>query len=83
LGYYGREYRIYLYRDDESLSVVMVLRAWADKDAKVEAERMLKDGLVLAEIWRDEIKVVTLDNRTVPPSAASDQWVPELWRISF
>jgi hypothetical protein len=80
---YGGEYRIYLYREDESLSFVMALYARADMDAKDQAEKMLKDGLVRAEIWRDEIKVATLDHRTIPPSAASDQWVPELWRISF
>ena len=41
MGYSG-EYRIQFYRDDESLSFVMVLHARADMDAKGEAEKMLK-----------------------------------------
>ena len=80
---FGGEYRIYLFRDDNSLSFVMVLHARADMDAKDEAERMLQDGLVRAEIWRDDVKIGAVDLRTGPPSAAPDQWVPDHWRIAF
>ena len=80
---FGGEYRIHLYRDDETLSVVMVVHARADMDAKDEAERMLRDGLVRAEIWRDDVKIGVLDRRTGPPSAAPDKFLPHLWRIEF
>ena len=76
-------YRIHLYRDDETLSLVMVFHARADRDAKDEAEKMLQDGLVRAEIWRDDVKIGTLDYRTALPSVVSDQWVPDQWRIAF
>lgn len=82
MGYSG-EYRIQFYRDDESLSFVMVLHARADMDAKGEAEKMLKDGLVRAEIFRDEVRVGSVDLRTGPPKVAPDQFLPHLWRIDF
>lgn len=66
---FGGEYRIHLYRDNESLSCVMILHALADVDAKSEAKRMLKNGLVRAEIWRDEDKIGAIDLRTAPSSA--------------
>jgi len=78
---FGGEYRINLYRDDESLSIVMVVHARADMDAKSEAERMLKDGLVRAEIWRDDVRVGVIDLRT--ELRAPEQWVPQQWRIEF
>jgi len=78
---FGGEYRINLYRDDESLSLVMVVHARADMDAKSEAERMLKDGLVRAEIWRDDVRVGVIDLRT--ELRAPEQWVPQQWRIEF
>lgn len=78
---FGGEYRINLYRDDESLSLVMVVHARADMDAKGEAERMLKDGLVRAEIWRDDVKVGAIDLRA--DLRAPEQWVPHQWRIEF
>ena len=78
---FGGEYRINLYRGDETLSLVMVLHARADMDAKVEAERMLKDGLVRAEIWRDDVRIGSVDLRTSPPGVAPDQVPPHLWRI--
>ena len=80
---FGGEYRIDLYRDDDTLSVVMVVHARADIDAKVDAERMLKDGLVRAEIWRDDVRIGVLDHRTARPSAAPNEFLPHLWRIEF
>ena len=80
---FGGEYRIDLYRDDETLSVVMVVHARADMDAKNEAERMLRGRLVRAEIWRDDVRIGVLDHRTAPLSAAPDEFVPHLWRIEF
>jgi hypothetical protein len=68
---FGGEYHIHLYRDDETISLVMVLHAGADMDAKSEAKRMLKDGLVRADIWRNDVKVAAVDLQTGPPSTAS------------
>ncbi len=83
MGFSG-EYRIYLYRSDESLSCTMVLHARADMDAKGEAERLLKNGLVRAEIWRDEVRVGAIDLRNGRPGGSdADMWVPEQWRVSF
>ena len=78
---FGGQYRINLYREDESLSIVMVVHARADMDAKGEAERMLKDGLVRAEIWRDDVRVGAIDLRTA--LRTPNQWVPQQWRIEF
>jgi len=64
----GGEYRINLYRDDGSLSLVVLLNAHADADAKGEAESMLKNGLVLADIWREEVRVGTVRYRAGRPS---------------
>jgi len=72
------EYRIDLYRGDASLSLVMLLHARADMDAKEEAERMLKNGLVRAEIWRDDVKIGTIDHRV-----GLRDVVPEQWRIAY
>jgi len=76
---FGGEYRIHLYRDDGSLSFVMAVHARADMDAKDEAERMLQNGLVRAEIWRDEVRVGSIDHRNGQPVA--DQSAPDSWRI--
>ena len=80
---FGGEYRINLYRHDETLSFVMVFYARTDADAEDQAERMLAHGLVRAEIWRDDVRIATIDARTGPLRVAPDQWTPHLWRIDF
>ena len=79
---FGGEYRIHLYRDDESLSLVMILHARSELDAKSEAGRMLKDGLVRAEIWRDEVRIGAVDLRTAPLSA-TDHSMPNQGRQRY
>ena len=75
---FGGEYRILLYRDDGSLSFVMAVNARAEMDAKDEAERMLKNGLVCAEIWRDEVRICSIDHRTGHPVV--EQSAPNSWQ---
>jgi hypothetical protein len=47
------EYEIRLHHADGSLSVVMMVTAIGDADAKAQATKMLEDGLANAHIWRD------------------------------
>ena len=77
---FGGEYRIHLYRDDGSLSFVMAVHARADMDAKDEAERMLQNGIVRDEIWRDEVRIASIDHRSGQPAA--DQSAPDSGRIA-
>lgn len=47
------DYEIRLHRADGTLSIVMLVSAVGDLDAKAQARDMLKDGLANAHIWRD------------------------------
>jgi hypothetical protein len=60
----------------------MILYARSELDAKSEARRMLKDGLVRAEIWRDEDKIGAIDLRAAPLSA-TDHSMPNQGRQRY
>ena len=65
----AREYQIRLYRDDGSLSMVMLFMASRDSIAEHEAERMLNGELTSAHIWNGDKLVRTLHSVNGRPVA--------------
>ena len=53
MGEVCKDYEVRFHRADGSLSLVMILPALSDRDAKRQAEKMLSAGLTNAHIWND------------------------------
>jgi len=53
MGILGTDYEVRLHRADGHLSIVMVILATSDRDAKNQAQSMLRDSIVNAHVWRD------------------------------
>ncbi len=58
-------FEICLHKADGSISMKMTVNAFGPYDAKLQAERMLKDNIAYAVIWKDLTEVATV-HRDVP-----------------
>ena len=56
-------YEILLHKADGVLSIVMIVTALCDADAKAQAARMLKGKMAYAEIWNDTVEIGTVRRR--------------------
>ena len=55
------DYQIRLHKLDGALSIIMMVSAIGDTDAKNQALLMLKNGLSNAYIWREKKLVASID----------------------
>ncbi len=53
-------FEICLHKADGSISMKMTVNAFGPYDAQLQAERMLKDNIAYAVIWKDLIEVATV-----------------------
>jgi hypothetical protein len=53
-------FEICLHKADGTVSMKMMVNAFGPSDAKLQAVKMLKDGLAYAVIWKGVIEVATV-----------------------